>query len=188
MTIDGRVFTYTVPPSTDGAGHVLIPETQRNLHYIEDGFRTQINAANTAGNFALAARFVTVGTTEFLEIYDPAKVAGIPAAQAGDDPFTLGVSKGGSQVQALFDIDHAVPVIGTISVPVVVPYYLDFFGFRIQIGWQTVFDTLQYTISPMLELIDEAGVVRATSIGNTHGFADAGSSSLNDPFLEKTFP
>ena len=68
-----------------------------------------------------------------------------------------------------------------------VPRVFSFFGFTFTFGSFVTLDTLQYTITPRLELLDAGGRVLATSDGNTHSTPDPGSSSLFDPFLEYAF-
>ena len=91
----------------------------------------------------------------------------------GDDPFTLRVARGSGSLQGLLDVDHSTILTGSVavSVPLIDPsnpyywWYL-FLNYYYGVPLPTYTDTLDYTASPMLDLIGPDGTVLATSHGN----------------------
>ena len=96
VTIDGKAFNYTVQNVTDPA--------QRTLDTIAAKIAQAINAGPL---------YRATSTGAMLTITDPSRTA----------PFTLEISRGGGVVHAIFDIDNATVVRGSISVPVIPPAF-----------------------------------------------------------------
>ncbi|MGY8732584.1 MAG: hypothetical protein ACKVK0_10625, partial [Pirellulales bacterium] len=114
---------------------------------------------------------------------------GVPASgnTTNSDAFTTGtITRGGGEVEALFDIDHTSPLKGRVRHPLY--YYSSFFGNRFR-------DFYEYTATIQLELYkwDEGSLqwteTPASECDTPAGITgtDPGSSSASDPFIQCNF-
>ena len=113
VTINGVTFTYKTEND--------LAEASRTLSYIADKLIIEINKSATFKAVRGGDSTAPGGDLALPQIIVIDKSVDPRLSQAGDDPFTFDISRGGGRLDALFDIDRSTIVGGSIPVPVALP-------------------------------------------------------------------
>jgi hypothetical protein len=196
VALGGVEYQYVVPAN-------LLPGTaegERNLETVAAGLVARINTSN----FYAAVKISSAGAAPKIRIFDKNLDTG---AGHSLNPIVFEASRGGD-VQVVADIDKTRLVTGSFEVltgytsvyshnePYISSYILGFipvFSFRPVYVQVPVFETVNYVISPRLELLDPAGnpvpgvfdFFRPGTPSATRP-VDPGSVSNYDPLLDHT--
>jgi hypothetical protein len=187
VTLNGQTFEYVV--ETFPIGTATSPTLERNFNTVAIKLAAKINASSKWG--AVAVQATVDGQKPTIRIYDK-QATSIAGDKNGPDPFLFSAQRSGD-VHIVADIDNARLITGSFEMftgweerPV-----FEFLGITIY-GTVPVFETVHYTISPRLELIDMAtGDLVAPDAYAQYGFnptigVDPGSLSQFDPLLDYT--
>ncbi len=194
ITLNGKTYKYTV-----GTGLLEGTEAgERNLNTVAAGI---VKLIHDDTGFLLDAEVLSLGSAGIAP-----KIRIFDRAAGAKDTVVFGAKTGG-EVHIVADIDNTRLVTGSFDVltgytPVVAYYETVFTGefdftyiFPIPIFVQVpvyiyipTFETVHYTVSPRLELLDDTGTVVASSEYNPSapGSVDPGSASAFDPLLDFT--
>jgi len=193
VILNGEEIIYEVP-------HYLVTGTspgERNLFTVATGIVTNIN---TLSDFYTAE--IDSSNPITIRINDR-NVTGTGAGH-GIDPFTFSAERGG-EVRVVLDIDNTTLVNGSFEVFTGYKRVLAYYLFGIFPMYKTVptFETVTYTISPVIELIDpdtfnpatidpETGRPEVLAYdwyqGPANRVVDKGSNSFFDPFIDFFIP